>query len=710
MSQSSLAFDVAFEIIKHVDVRDAANAACACRAMRALTESELWWKRLSHRVGEEAKLYVPETDDGRPLSGATWREECFRLWACRHRWRAPVDETDQDPDQDQDRDQEDAAARLLPPSPEVEVGSIKVCVRMRPRGVGVSRAGPSDERTAAVVLPLHQRLRLIKARRGGCDTAEAMRALMEESGRGAEASASPWADAEIPETTPDVEPATPASRSSSSSSSSDEATKENPTTSNVSDKKTDAQTALRDVTNSNAPSDGRDPAAGFGVTCGVLSADETENRVLAVAPGVGLREFAYDAVFADASTQASVYARAARPLVADFVNGFNGAMIVYGQTGSGKTHTMFGDARGDARGVVPRACEEVFAAAAAREARLGVVATFSVSYVEVYGNEILDLLKGGELAGRSRVAAHGHVLDGRAERPVTCMADVLDALAEGDAQKRRAATAMNDRSSRAHSVFTLSATQRDNATGREMASKLCLADLGGSEKLSKSRAHDGAAAAGTVPWSEYYERRKRLTEAVHINGGLLALKRCIDALHESQRARREGTAPPHVPYHDSKLTTLLSSALGGDGKTVVLVTAAQEHEHATETTQSLRFGERCASVETRARVGVNQLAGMIERLNAKIAACEARIKEVERWETTRTVRRDEIEGRDEVVLTSRLTGAEDLRRELEGMLVERDFLTGRAAAATTSAANAERNAPPEPVGEFARAPATVDEL
>ena len=44
------------------------------------------------------------------------------------------------------------------------------------------------------------------------------------------------------------------------------------------------------------------------------------------------------------------------------------------------------------------------------------------------------------------------------------------------------------------------------------------------------------------------------------------------------------------------------------------------------------------------------------------------------------------------------------------MLVERDFLTGRAAAATTSAENAERNAPPEHFGEFARAPATVDEL
>lgn len=180
---------------------------------------------------------------------------------------------------------------------------------------------------------------------------------------------------------------------------------------------------------------------------------------------------------------------------------------------------------------------------------------------------------------------------------------------------------------------------------------------------------------------------RRYDEAVNINTGLLALKRCIDALHEAQRAKREGRPPPHVPYQDSKLTTLLSSALGGDSKTVVLVAAAQEHAHAAETVQSLRFGERCASVETRARVGANALAGMIAALNERIAACEEEVKATERWETVRTVRRDDVEGRDEVVLTSKQVGAEDLRRELERMLDERDFLSGRAAAGSAAAAS-----------------------
>ena len=58
----------------------------------------------------------------------------------------------------------------------------------------------------------------------------------------------------------------------------------------------------------------------------------------------------------------------------------------------------------------------------------------------------------------------------------------------------------------------------------------------------------------------------------------------------------------------------------------------------------------------------------------------------------RTVRRDEVEGRDEVVLTSKLVGAEDLRAALEKMLAERDFLSGRAAASVASKEAAQRNA------------------
>lgn len=576
---SALNFDLAFQIVRFCSTRDSASVACTCRALRDMQRDsdQLWWKPVTYQLARESKLYVSEIEhSGLPVSGGTWRREFSRLWTCRDRWREAAEEGDANGEHG-DETSEDRLARLTDAEGEAfdarneaarfEAGSIRVGIRMRPRGIG---------------------------------------AAVKEKG----------------------------------------------------------------------------VAEGYDFTCGILEVDEKGGRVMAVAPGVGLREFAFDAVYSDRATQLDVYEQSARALVADVINGINATIVVYGQTGSGKTHTMFGelDQNSESRGLVPRACEEIFAAAADRKRALGVTSKIAVSYVEIFGDEMTDLLRGGAPVGNSRVAGHGYILDGSTEIRVADIEDVRRALEDGDAQKRRAATAMNARSSRAHAVFTVSLVQTDDETGKEMRSRLFLADLGGSERLKKSRAHEGVAAPGTVSWVEYYESRRRLTEALNINSGLLALKRCVDALHEARKCEEEGTPPPHVPFHDSKLTALLAPALGGNSKTAVVVTCAQEHEHAAETTQSLRFGEKCSSVETRARVGADDIANAIAKLNGKIADCEEKIRAVERWETVKTTRRDEVEDKDEVVMTSKLVGAEDLREELEAMLAERRALRSRAAA------------------------------
>ena len=733
-----LSFDIAYEVVKHADVQDAARAACACKSLYALRDADqLWWRSSCEALGAQARLYVPRAASGGPIHGGTWKEHFFHRWAARDRWAEPAPSEAEfvrerfrrlledgdvvglvgadDDVSDSAPPDASAADTSFPSAPgparvggvQVEHGSVKVSVRMRPRGAGAARAD-GEARRGAVVLPLHQRLRIIKAQKGeGCTTSDAMRTLMRDSGREIEASRSPWADAEVV--------------SDNSDGGSAEAEREAGVMRTRS--QNSAPRALKDVTNDeNERNDKRhrqtkedsasasrpDPAAGFEFTCGVISVDEHEGRVLAVAPGVGLREFAFDAVFGESATQAEVYEKSARPLVADFVNGFNGAMLVYGQTGSGKTHTMFGtdadDKLGSAEtaGIVPRACEEILNAVRRRstDAGGGIVWSLKASYVEVYGQDVFDLLAGGTRVGQSRVASRRYVADGDASVDVRTAEDIARVLRTGDAQKRRAATAMNDRSSRAHAVFSLTLVQtmdevkKENGDGaretsemsisaRQLRSRLCLVDLGGSEKLTKSRANEGARGAGTVPWAEYYASRARLTEATNINVGLLALKRCVDALHEAQRRRREGIwPPPHVPYSDSKLTELLSDALGGDGKTAVVVACAPEHEHAVETAQSLRFGETCASVETRARVGRDALAGALALLNEKIEDCEARIKLSERWVTTTTTRRDEIDGTEERVVVSKLAGAEGLRVELEAMLAERAFLANRIAGAS----------------------------
>jgi len=67
----------------------------------------------------------------------------------------------------------------------------------------------------------------------------------------------------------------------------------------------------------------------------------------------------------------------------------------------------------------------------------------------------------------------------------TFLSELVD---KGNAQKRLAATKMNERSSRAHSIFIVSLSQRHKQSGAVVKAKLYMADLGGSEQLKKSEA------------------------------------------------------------------------------------------------------------------------------------------------------------------------------------------------------------------------------
>ena len=130
--------------------------------------------------------------------------------------------------------------------------------------------------------------------------------------------------------------------------------------------------------------------------------------------------------------------------------------------GSGKTYSMFGahatstppsststptiessyislkDLEG--RGIVPRACEEIFQAIKQRSSSSSsssssgnniIHAEVKVSYVEVFGDEVSDLLKYGARCGQSKVAAQQYVLSGAAERVVTSMEDIREILEIG---------------------------------------------------------------------------------------------------------------------------------------------------------------------------------------------------------------------------------------------------------------------------------------
>jgi Kinesin-like protein len=129
--------------------------------------------------------------------------------------------------------------------------------------------------------------------------------------------------------------------------------------------------------------------------------------------------------------------------------------------------------------------------------------SLKVNYVEVFGSQVRDLLTGDVVQSFTTTPPKDHtLLDGE---------DVRSIITTGDQHKRAAATAMNLRSTRAHAVVIvklfLASTSSSSPTSRRrssfssgpeehMISKLILLDLGGSEKLARSRAHETVKAPG----------------------------------------------------------------------------------------------------------------------------------------------------------------------------------------------------------------------
>lgn len=391
---------------------------------------------------------------------------------------------------------------------------------------------------------------------------------------------------------------------------------------------------------------GAQPSAAMGFQASVLSVQTgTNGSVLAVLPTCGLRSFEFGHVFDGSTTQSNVYERCGLRLVTDLVNGVNGALILFGQTGSGKTHTMFGPQNNEQeseRGLALRIADAVLATLPERR-KLGLEVGLRLSYVEIFGNEVVDLL-GEQKFDEPSVSRH--VIEGGLEVPIDSHSNLLDALARGETRKRCASTAMNERSTRAHTLLIFRLLQTWPGADRPaVVSQLFLADLGGSERVTKSRANESAKTAGFVPWGEYYDSRKRLTETNHINQGLLALKRCITALGERQQ-RRPGAKAPPVPFRDSRLTAVLEPALGGLARTAVVLCCSPDADHAEETVQTLRFGEMCSRIEHVQRVKQDPssaVAKLLQQIDDEVADVERRIREKERWEWRETVRKDRVD-------------------------------------------------------------------
>lgn len=265
--------------------------------------------------------------------------------------------------------------------------------------------------------------------------------------------------------------------------------------------------------------------------------------------------FQYDYVFwsSDESnplyaTQEDVFMTIGMPLLNSAFRGYNACLFAYGQTGSGKSFSMMGKSMCDIvdidsdeySGITPRFCRDLFN----RLSKLPkeTIATVEVSYFEIYNEKIHDLLANPTSVNRTPLKVREHpewgpyVVD-LSVQTVKSYKELRNWLIIGNKNRATAATTMNEKSSRSHSIFSIELCLSEDLSKEEESSrrsKVSLVDLAGSERL-QGNSHNS---------------EEKIREGVCINKSLLTLGKVISALADQKKNQ-------FVPYRDSVLTWLL---------------------------------------------------------------------------------------------------------------------------------------------------------
>mmetsp|Transcript_53400 Transcript_53400/g.129933 ORF Transcript_53400/g.129933 Transcript_53400/m.129933 type:complete len:817 (+) Transcript_53400:559-3009(+) len=384
----------------------------------------------------------------------------------------------------------------------------------------------------------------------------------------------------------------------------------------------------------------------------------------------------------------------ALPLVETTVlESLNSCLFCYGQTSSGKTYTMQGPATighiSDAiqsqpydDGIIQRAARDIFRLISEQQQEMEegeeeeVTGTkkqylVRVSFVELYNEQVRDLLSSsysncsnsnsssGSSSSLTIRDVDGQVeIVGCTEVVVTSSTDLLETLSQGETNRTVAATGMNERSSRSHTIVRITVechdilvcpSQSEEASNEDSNKENMIADSGSGAEVAAAPAGVRVATlnlvdlAGSESVKQTGATGDRRKEGGLINQSLLALSRVISARaaassNSTSSAAGNGggtnkvTTAKFVNYRDSKLTRILRPALSGDAKMAVICCASQSNRYVDETKSTLQFASRAKRVTTNAKVHevMSDEQSMIRRLQKELDVVKQQLLEHQR--------------------------------------------------------------------------------
>jgi kinesin family protein 5 len=261
------------------------------------------------------------------------------------------------------------------------------------------------------------------------------------------------------------------------------------------------------------------------------------------------------------------------------------------------------------KGLIPRIVESVFDSVDSADSEIEF--TIQVSYIEIYLEKIRDLLDPTQqnlIIKEDRDSGRGIYVKGATEEYVTSAEEVFLLMKEGASNRAVSATRMNEESSRSHSIFIFTISQKHTVSLESKTGKLFLVDLAGSEKVKKTGAQG-----------------KLLEEAKNINKSLSCLGNVINALTDGKSR--------YIPYRDSKLTRMLQDSLGGNSRTTLIINCSPSTYNDFETLSTLRFGIRAKSIKNKPKVNrelsVKELTMLLEKAKSEINSQKKYIQDLE---------------------------------------------------------------------------------
>ena len=290
------------------------------------------------------------------------------------------------------------------------------------------------------------------------------------------------------------------------------------------------------------------------------------------------QKFNFDRVYSIDCDSQLIYKEMCKDVVSKALEGYNGSIFMYGQTTSGKTFTMLGSPNNP--GILPCVLRDIFLKInKIKKDNENIEFKVYCSYIEIYNENIHDLLTDSNYLKLIDDKKYGVIVAGAKKVIIDNFETGIEIKNFGEENRKYRETLFNEYSSRSHCIFQIFIEnfeiKEQGEIGTTKYSCLNLVDLAGSERIN-----------------EYESKNITTGETGYINKSLFVLAHVINKLAENNQGKKI-----HIPYRDSKLTRLLSQALGGNSLTTIICTVSPAALNYYQTLSTLRFALRAKSVK-----------------------------------------------------------------------------------------------------------------